>query len=237
MPNRSGGRGEDVATADSPFVRSEQGGLSERFRELGTVRRFAPGALIYQQGACSDCLYHLLSGRVKIFLDRPGGSHKLLAIMDPGTTFGESACFDGLPYFASAMALRPCEVLVCERATVLAAMARNAELAVEVLRGVIRKQRLLAMQVEAMTFLKAPARIALLLARLSGDYGTPVHGGRGKRLSLRLTHEEIASIVATSRVTVSREIGALIRQGVLAKDKWDIIVLDEARLWQRATPP
>lgn len=226
----------ELDRADSPFVRGEAGGFWNRYRDLGALRQYAAGALIYQQGEHSDCFYYLISGRVKVYVSRPDGSEQVMAFMEPGTAFGESACFDGLPYYASAAALRPSTVCIFTRDAVLAAAARDPAILAELFKGVVRKQRLLATQVESLSFLKAPSRVALMLARLAADYGLPLPDGRGKRLGLRLTHEEIASMLGTSRVTVSREISALIKEGILGKDKWNIVVLDEERLWQRALP-
>lgn len=225
-----------MAQSDSPFVRDEQGGFWGRLRPLGTIRTYPAGATVYQQGELSDHFYYLISGRVKIAIGRPDGSEKIIAIMEPGTTFGDSACFDGLPYYASAVALRPAQVCVVSREAAFAAAQHDMQIMQELLKGLIRKQRLLAMQVEAMAFLKVPARIALILARLASDYGRPLPGGRGKRLTLRLTHEELASVIGTSRVTVSKVIGDLLRAGILEKHKWDLIVVDEERLWQMALP-
>ncbi len=224
-----------MATGDSPIMVNEQAAFWERYRHLGTIRRYLKGAMIYQQGECSDKFYCLVSGRVKIYLDNPDGSQKLLAIADPGLVFGDSACFDQLPYYASAMALRTSEVCIFERSTMLAAMAHDPTLVAEMLRCLVRKQRQLAVQVESMAFFKVPARVAHVLVRLAEDHGQPLPDGQGKRITYRLTHEEIASFLGTSRVTVSREISQLIRLGILARDKWSLIVLDEARLRQRTS--
>lgn len=221
--------------ADSPFVLGEAGySVWGRYRDLGTARRYPAGAHIYRQGEGSDRFFYLVSGRVKVYMGRPDGSELTLSIMDAGTTFGESACFDGSPYYASALALQPCAVIVFPRQAALQVMARDPEVAAATLRGVIRKQRLLATQLESMAFLKAPARVALMLHRLATDYGAPVPGGAGTRFTLRLTHAELASMLGTSRVTVSRVIGALIRSGILSKQKWELIVLDPERLRELA---
>ncbi len=113
-------------------------------------------------------------------------------------------------------------------------MRDDPEIVLEVLRSVIRKQRLFALQLETLMFRKAPARVALILARLATYYGTPDPGGTGTRISLHLSHEALAAMIGLTRVTVTREIGALIRDGIITRDKRHLIVLQQKRLLQLA---
>jgi CRP-like cAMP-binding protein len=158
----------------------------------------------------------------------------VLAIIEPGGLFGEAACFDGVPYYTAATTVQPSIVRVFSRETVLEAMRANPDILLEVLRSVIRKQRLFALQLETLAFRKAPARVALILARLATYYGAPTPGGRGTRIGLHLSHEVLAAMIGVTRVTVTREIGALIRQGIIAHDRRHVVVLHHQRLLQRA---
>jgi CRP-like cAMP-binding protein len=54
------------------------------------------------------------------------------------------------------------------------------------------------------------------LELLASEYGHPCDDGL--RLNLRLTHQEIASALATTRVTVTRVIGCLKEEGWLQID-------------------
>ena len=59
-------------------------------------------------------------------------------------------------------------------------------------------------------------RLRGLLELLALDYGQPCPGGL--RLNVRLTHQELASILGTTRVTITRFIGLLRDQGWLELD-------------------
>jgi CRP-like cAMP-binding protein len=82
-------------------------------------------------------------------------------------------------------------------------------------------------------FKKAPARVAFILSRLATYYGTPA-GGPATRLALHLSHEVLANMVGVTRVTVTREIGALIREGIVTRDKRHLVVRHPERLLERA---
>ena len=109
------------------------------------------------------------------------------------------------------------------REAMLEAMRAEPDVTLEILRSITRKQRLFALQLETAMFKKAPARVAVILSRLATYYGTPA-GGRGTRLALHLSHEVLANMIGVTRVTVTREIGALIRDGIITRDKRHLIV-------------
>ncbi len=59
-------------------------------------------------------------------------------------------------------------------------------------------------------------RVRGFLELLASEYGQPCESGL--RLNLRLTHQELASALATTRVTVTRVLGALRDEGWLQLD-------------------
>lgn len=68
-------------------------------------------------------------------------------------------------------------------------------------------------------------RLHHLLQLLKREVGEPV--GEGIRLSVRLTHEDIASACCTTRVTITRLIGKLQQQGLISFDLKKHIIFKE----------
>ncbi|MBR8836099.1 MAG: Crp/Fnr family transcriptional regulator [Stigonema ocellatum SAG 48.90 = DSM 106950] len=66
-------------------------------------------------------------------------------------------------------------------------------------------------------------RLHHLLQLLAQEIGQPVE--EGTRLSVRLTHEELASYCYTTRVTITRLMGKLRRQGKISFDQKNHIIL------------
>jgi len=66
-------------------------------------------------------------------------------------------------------------------------------------------------------------RLYYLLLLLKQEIGQPVP--QGTRLSVRLTHEELASACCTTRVTITRLIGKLQQEGVISFDSKKHIIL------------
>jgi CRP/FNR family cyclic AMP-dependent transcriptional regulator len=230
---RHGERGATQWDPAVPIVGAESR-LAELCGGLASLRKYPKRVFVYQQGEVSHHFYQLVSGRIRIFNGQADGREQVLALVEPGGLFGEAACFDGVPYYTSAVTLKPSAVRVFSRETVLDAMRDDPEILLEVLRSVIRKQRLFALQLETMMFRKAPARVALILARLATYYGAPAALGSGTRIGLHLSHEALAAMIGLTRVTVTREIGALIRDGIITRDKRHLVVLHQEQLLARA---
>jgi CRP-like cAMP-binding protein len=178
--------------------------------------------LVYEQGTVSDVFYLLVCGRVRISISRPDGSERLLSLVEPGATFGESSCFDGLPYYASARAMERSTVRIFAREDVLGAATKDPAISLDIFRALTRKQRLLAVQSAAVR-LRSKDRLLMMLDHLVEAYGVPAAGGM-VRLPIRLSTEELGSLIGVTRVTLSRDLSALVREGVVKKDGRELLV-------------
>jgi CRP-like cAMP-binding protein len=77
-----------------------------------------------------------------------------------------------------------------------------------------------------------PLDVALvrLLGWLAKKFGHEVD--KGKLIDLRLTHQEIAEIIGTSRVTVTRILNVFEQQGIIEKlPRQSILLLEESATW------
>jgi CRP-like cAMP-binding protein len=105
----------------------------------------------------------------------------------------------------------------------LAEVQQSAELTQEIAQHLIRRLR----QSEAMLAMagcrRVEERLRQLLVLLQMEIGQPAPGGT--RLSVRLTHQHLASAIGTTRVTVTRLLSKLKQEGRLKMDKDRHIVL------------
>ena len=183
--------------------------------ERQTPRTYAPGQLIYLQGTEAQEFYYILSGTVRCFISSAEGDERILTLHRGGELIGEAAFFDRQPRVSSAMAVTKCALVAVDRRRLEEVFALHPALAVSMLEYLARTVRLLSAHVDG-TFLRADQRVARYLLSLS-----PGSGGE-----LRCTHEEIGSSVGVSRVTVSRVLGELERQGLLKTGYRTVRLLD-----------
>lgn len=79
-----------------------------RLRRHLTMRNYAAGERIFDQGDPPDSVYFIVSGVVDIFIDLPGTDRKLrLQTLSPGAVFGEMAIIAPSPRSANVAAVEP----------------------------------------------------------------------------------------------------------------------------------
>lgn len=69
-------------------------------------KSYRPGQVIFSEGATGDFAYLVRDGRVELLADRDNGRVRI-AILGPGSLFGELALIDGSARMATAKALEP----------------------------------------------------------------------------------------------------------------------------------
>ncbi len=182
-------------------------------------RRYQTGQMVYLQGTKPERFYYLISGSVRSFISTGDGEERVLTIHRSGDLMGEASFFDGCPRVTSAMALEDCMILPIDRRQLDAAFQRHPELALPMLQYLARTVRILSDHVDRSS-LPAPRRVArwLLDQPAAGD-GV-----------IRCTHESLGQAVGLSRVTVSRVLGQMAAEGIVALRYRTVAVLDREAL-------
>lgn len=188
------------------------------FSNIGSVRQFKKGEIIYHQGDLAQNFCYLKKGKVKVFMTSVDGMEKTLNTASSGEIFGEGAFFDKKPRVSSAIALSEAQVIMIDEPMLTELFSQNPKLAFTLLEILANRIRLLSFQLDSMTFLQADARIARILLENESDS------------VISLTHEEIADVVGVSRVTVSKILGKLTKKGILSTEYRKIIIKDSKYL-------
>ncbi len=216
---------------DSPYVVDNVGKYSDELSTLLTIsktRRYAPGEMIYLQGEKSRYFYFVKKGKIKVSIFKEDGSEKILAIQEGNTFFGESAAFDRYPYFATATAIEESELQVIGIDEAEALIKKSPEVSFLVITAIIRKLRLLGLQVEDLSFLDAQKRIAHILLKLMCDIGR--ESKEGVTIKKNITHEDIASLAGLSRVTTTNVLNHLERLKIIKKGRRILTIIDGNKL-------
>lgn len=137
------------------------------------------------------------------------GDELLVGLAGPNEPFGEP--LSNLETY-EARALTDCDLLClsCDE------IAQSPHLAVAVLQGLGARYRQSEALLALLGLRRIEDRVRGFLELLAHDYGQPCD--QGLRLDLRLTHQEIANALSTTRVTVTRALGSLREQGWLQLD-------------------
>jgi len=106
--------------------------------EISKDQRFHPGQTIFKEGEPGNRLFLILEGDVRISRDIPGSGEEALAVLKPGACFGEMAVFDRSERSTDAISNGGCHLLTISRADLEMVLDLDPELAVKVLRAMVR---------------------------------------------------------------------------------------------------
>jgi CRP/FNR family cyclic AMP-dependent transcriptional regulator len=185
--------------------------LLTRHAAYGRRRKFKKDSVLYEQGEISPHFYFVLKGLVQISIFRIDGSEVVLELMGPDTICGEGSAFDGLPRFSSAAAVEDTEAIEFDTSKMAEVFRKHPEFAVSLLRITSLKQRVLAIRLKHLASREPRERIMELLTRLEDMFA--IDHPKGRLLVTHVTHEQIATMTGTSRVTVTRTLQRMREQG------------------------
>lgn len=187
--------------------------LLVRHAAHGRRRKFRKNAVLYEQGERSSRFFLVLTGLVQISIYRADGSEVVLELMGPDTICGEGAAWDGLPRFSTAAAVEETETIEFDTSKMTEIFRESPEFAASLLRVTSLKQRVLAVRLKHLASREPQERVMELLTRLEEMFG--VDHPKGRLLVTHVTHEQIATMTGTSRVTVTRTLHKLRKDGRL----------------------
>lgn len=188
-----------------------------------TIRKtFAKDTILVQENEPGETLYMIISGKVKVTNVGKDGKEVILAVLDKGEFFGEMALLDEEPRSATVVAMKKTEMLLLRRREFLELLEQNTEILTNLLATISRRLRDANSQIRSLALLDVLGRIAKLLLQIALKEGRRLLDG--SIVFRRPTHQEIASMVGTSRETVSRMIGDLHRDGHIRISGKDIII-------------
>ncbi|MCJ7834220.1 Crp/Fnr family transcriptional regulator [Cuneatibacter sp. NSJ-177] len=199
--------------ADQDFLSLPAGFLSWA-ESLPLFRTCAPQELIYQEGQPARQFYYLKDGKVRIFVTSGEGEEKNLTVYRKNAIFGEAAFFDGSPRMTSAQALEVSHIVPITKKAVLTCFREQPDLALSMISSLSRTVRMLSDQINQIAFLPSEKRIAHFLQQEADENGL-----------VSYTHEQIASSVGASRVTVSRTLAQWKKTGWIETEYGKIRIL------------
>jgi CRP/FNR family cyclic AMP-dependent transcriptional regulator len=192
-------------------------------------REFKRGALIYVPSDLGDCVLVLIKGRVKIFHNTQDGKQALLAIIDPGELFGELALVEPSQReeYAEAMELSTAVVIPTEEIERLMDEHPKLSLGLNKLLG-LRVQRF-NRRLKSLLFRSNRERVVHLLFDLAEKYGRYLRDG-SISIGIRLSHQELASIIGSTRETVTLVLGELQEERSISVTRKEIVMHEVGRL-------
>lgn len=206
-------------------------GLSvERLDEISRQcawRSFDAGQTLIAREQGDRDLHLIAAGAVRVTSYSPGGRETSFRDLAAGTCFGELSALDGLPRSADVVALKPGLLASLPAAAFRALLQQEWTITERVLLRLTDLARGMIDRVVDLSTLSVQQRVCLELVKLAQSHpGT----GNEARIDPAPRHADLAHMVSSYREQVTRELSALAKAGVLAKEDGALVVRDLDRL-------
>lgn len=193
-------------------------------------RVYQPGDAIYNEGEYGDALYVLISGVVKLFRPYSGSKEATLRLLKSWDVFGHLAFAGEAKQRAYAEAVTECEVTKVPKIFIERAIRREPRAALKMM--TLLELRLVQYEelVRCLLPRETEVRLANLLPILARKFGERGDDGRSVTIDLRLTHQDLAAMVASTRESVTKVLNEMRNRGIVEIEGGRITLKDYATL-------
>ena len=187
-----------------------------------TPLRARKSRVLFRQGDAGRQVCLVLDGFVRIGRLTQDGRDLTVRIMRRGDFFGEEALFASMSRSSSAIALDDCEIAVGRADSLAALLMRHPLLSLNIARSSHADHDRTLSHIQAMAFDSVVDRLLSLLHELAQECGVRAPGGT--RIEAPLTQAQLASLIGTTRETISCELSKLARSGRISRSGGKIVL-------------
>ena len=198
-------------------------------------RRFRAKDIIFTPGDPDDQLYFVLEGTVRLYKIYGDYKEATIALLRDTGVFGKLSLVEGRWQDVFAEAVTDVRVAGVQKATLTEVIKRRPEFAMKLFSSFSERLRQSDEVIESLLYREVSARLATLLLNLAERFGES--NGSGVVLSVRLTHQELANMIASTREAVSKVMSEFQREGSIEVHNRRIVLVDKEAIAERASGP
>ncbi|MGE3610256.1 MAG: Crp/Fnr family transcriptional regulator [Bacteriovoracaceae bacterium] len=214
------------------FCDLEKAALSE-VSESKVMNSYKKGQTIFFQGNPSFGLYCINKGKVKVSKIGADGRESIVRIAGPGDVIGHRSLFSDENYAATATVLEDAAICFMDKKYILKALEAEPTIALNLIERLSKEMGKAEARSAALSHKNVRERLAELFLMLMKSYGETEKDGR-TRLDIKLTREEIASMIGTANETVIRFISEFKDEDIIEQEGKTIFIKNENKLLEFA---
>ena len=230
--SQSSGSTQATTSQVRPFV--EDGGNGRRpSASAPSTINYSRGQQIFSPGQGHGLVYIVRSGCVRLYKVLPDGRSIHLGLLGPNTVFTQEDPSDGIASGTVAEALVGSTIAVVDKDSLASIIADSPDLAVAIVSGMSRRLTELQTLAEHLLVRDTAVRLATTLLNLAARFGRPTADGM-TAIALPLTHQGLANMIGSNRVTVTRKLLDLQESGHVRSLGRNSLAVNSAKLRQYA---
>ena len=194
------------------------------------IRLYKKKEVIYREGDYANYLYFISKGKVKCIKTDYYGKDLMNDMHQTGEFIGYLTLFEEGVYHETATAMENTEVAVIPKQDFLALIRKNRDVAtkfIKMLSGSVKDKEKRLLQ---LAYAPVRERVADALLKLKIKEGS----GNDIQASLKMSREDLASIVGTAKESLIRTLSELKKEGLVEIDGQEIKILSESGLQKAA---
>lgn len=199
--------------------------ILQQFNITKSPRVYKAGQIIFYEDNKPFGVYCVERGKIKLTKYTSEGKTYIARIAKAGDLLGYRAFLTHEPYSATAEVLEEATVCFLERDLFIKALREYPGFAFQLMEQLGNDLKAAENRARDMAYKSVPERLAELLLAMKETYGSPTPEGY-IRLDIRLTREEMASLLGTTVETTVRNLTRFKQKGLIAFEKKDILLKD-----------
>jgi CRP-like cAMP-binding protein len=209
------------------FGELEEPGL-RALAERAIERHLARDEVLFIKGEKARGLFVIVSGALRAVRDGIDGREQVIHVERAGATIAELPVFDDKPYPSTVLAEEEAVVLFLDKREVQKLCLEHPQIALSALKLLAGRLRKCAELVETLSLRDVDQRLARWLLTEAKSRGTRTN--EQLEITLRLTHQQIASRIGSVREVVSRALARLQQNGLIKVEGRSITISNEEAL-------
>ena len=192
-----------------------------------------PGQMLLSPDDPPERIHIVKKGKVRVYRMTPDGKQLTLDIYDRGTILGDMRMLgqDRLPE-TYVEAVEDGVICTLSPDELRRLIERYPAIGVNVISHLASRLQEAERELESMAYQRVGQRLARKLIDLGQRFG--VKTVRGTLIEARLTQQELADMIGTTRETLAHTIGEFRRQGLLTTDHQRVVIKNAERLLEMA---
>jgi CRP-like cAMP-binding protein len=190
---------------------------------------YKKGQTLFVQGNHPFGLYCVNSGNIKVTKTGADGKESIVRIVKGGDVLGHRSLFTSDYYTATATAIEDTKVCFIDKKYILKMMQEKPSVSLHIINKLSRDMGAAENKVSSFHQKNVRERLAELLLLLKESHGEKLEGDKFK-LNIKLTREEMATMIGTANETLIRFISEFKDEGLIEQQGKTIIIANEERL-------
>jgi CRP/FNR family cyclic AMP-dependent transcriptional regulator len=175
----------------------------EAFEQIRFSSAYPKGAVLFVEGQEPRGIFIVCQGRVKLSVSASDGKTLILEVAEAGEVLGLAAAVSNKPYAVTAETIDPSQVNFIRRDDFLRFMRDHPEVGLRVSQQLSENYHTACREIRSLALSHSAAeKLARLLLEWAAKSGEEKKAE--PRITVAVTHEEMAQMIGTSRETVTR---------------------------------